>query len=563
MADKNIYTVVVADDEDELREAVCTMIPWEALGFHLVGNASNGLDALELVERLEPDLLLTDIRMPFISGIELARQVREIRPAMHIAFLSGFDDFEYAKQAIQYNIISYMLKPLTMDGLAAELKAIHEKIDARYAGLRRADSAHADRAALIIPLVLARYENAPENLETRLRQAAVDCGLLRGTDDRSTLVVMAAALDGPVDYEAGFTQLVDQSANKYLRHFVFYGCGRAVALLLGNPSDFEEYLHILADEICQLADRALGRSASVGVSREFARFSDLNDAYKQAIEALRAAADGEGGVSFTADARKTGSLCERALEIIEQHYMDEDLSLASLSAMLDVSPNHLSACIKKSEGETFINILVRRRMETAQTLLLTTDLQIQEIARRCGYTDQHYFSYCFKKYSGTSPVALRRARAAGELGPPCVGTSFRASTASGLWHSPPRPPVPPGRRVSRLRQDDRTYIYVCIPGSGICFGILRHRATPAAHYIATRLHAYRATRRRPAERREGRPWTPSGHALIFERGAVRASRKPSAFAGLFAKLCGAAENPRLRRGTPSAFPRTHCAIINR
>lgn len=94
--------------------------------------------------------------------------------------------------------------------------------------------------------------------------------------------------------------------------------------------------------------------------------------------------------------------------------MDEDLSLASLSAMLDVSPNHLSACIKKSEGETFINILVRRRMETAQALLLTTDLQIQEIARRCGYTDQHYFSYCFKKYSGTSPVALRRARAAGE-----------------------------------------------------------------------------------------------------------------------------------------------------
>ena len=229
--------------------------------------------------------------------------------------------------------------------------------------------------------------------------------------------MLAAALEGSADYEAGFTQLVEQSANKYLRHFVFYCCGRAVAVLLGNPSDFEEYLHILADEICQLADRALGRTANVGVSREFAKFGDLNDAYRQAVEALRAAAEGEGGVSFTADVRKTGSLCDRALEIIEQHYMDEDLSLASLSAMLDVSPNHLSACIKKSEGETFINILVRRRMETAQELLLTTDLQIQEIARRCGYTDQHYFSYCFKKYSGTSPVALRRARAAGEVHP--------------------------------------------------------------------------------------------------------------------------------------------------
>ena len=414
MADKNIYTVIVADDEDELREAVCTMIPWEALGFHLVGSASNGLDALELVERLEPDLLLTDIRMPFISGIELARQVREIRPAMHIAFLSGYDDFEYAKQAIQYNIISYMLKPLTMDGLAAELKSIHEKIDARYAGLRRADASHADRAAFLIPLVLAQYDNAPADLEERLRTSAAACGLLRGTDDRSTLVVLAASLEGAADYEAGFPQLVEQSANKYLRHFVFYCCGRAVSVLLGNPSDFEEYLHSLADEICQLADRALGRTANVGVSREFAHLSELNDAYRQAVEALHTAAEGEGGVSFTADARKTGSLCDRALEIIDQHYMDEDLSLASLSAMLDVSPNHLSACIKKSEGETFINILVRRRMEKAQALLLTTDMQIQEIARCCGYTDQHYFSYCFKKYSGTSPVALRRARAAGE-----------------------------------------------------------------------------------------------------------------------------------------------------
>ena len=124
MAPKTTYTVVAADDEDELREAMCTMIPWRELGFCLVGSAGNGLDALQLVEKHEPDLLLTDIRMPFISGIELARQVREVRPATHIAFLSGYDDFEYAKQAIQYNIISYMLKPLTVQGLGEELRNI-------------------------------------------------------------------------------------------------------------------------------------------------------------------------------------------------------------------------------------------------------------------------------------------------------------------------------------------------------------------------------------------------------------------------------------------------------
>ena len=139
MADKNIYTVVVADDEDELREAVCTMIPWEALGFHLVGSASNGLDALELVEHLEPDLLLTDIRMPFITGIELARQVREICPAMHIAFLSGYDDFEYAKQAIQMNVVEYILKPINADELSAVLRRLKDQLDRERAERRNVE----------------------------------------------------------------------------------------------------------------------------------------------------------------------------------------------------------------------------------------------------------------------------------------------------------------------------------------------------------------------------------------------------------------------------------------
>ena len=165
MTGKAQYTVVVADDEDELREAVCTMTPWQEFGFRLVGSASNGLDALQLVEKHQPDLLLTDIRMPFISGIELARQVREIRPATNIAFLSGYDDFQYAKQAIQYNIISYMLKPLTVEGLAAELKMIREKIDTQFAQFRQTPAGGGEldqRAALLMPLVLDDYADPEE-----------------------------------------------------------------------------------------------------------------------------------------------------------------------------------------------------------------------------------------------------------------------------------------------------------------------------------------------------------------------------------------------------------------
>ena len=125
-----MYTVVIADDEIALRRAMIKRIDWQKIGFEVIGEAENGVEALELVERLEPDLLLTDIKMPFISGINLARKVREIRPAMQIAFLSGYDDFSYAQQAIQYNIIKYLLKPISSKELTKELIDIKEKMDA-------------------------------------------------------------------------------------------------------------------------------------------------------------------------------------------------------------------------------------------------------------------------------------------------------------------------------------------------------------------------------------------------------------------------------------------------
>ena len=98
-----MYTIVFADDEEEVRQAIIKKVNWEEIGYEFVGEAGNGAEALELVEKLKPDVLLTDIQMPFVSGIELARQVREIHPSTQIVLLSGHDDFTYAQKAIQYN----------------------------------------------------------------------------------------------------------------------------------------------------------------------------------------------------------------------------------------------------------------------------------------------------------------------------------------------------------------------------------------------------------------------------------------------------------------------------
>ena len=107
--------------------------------------------------------------------------------------------------------------------------------------------------------------------------------------------------------------------------------------------------------------------------------------------------------------QKSGSIiCDKALALIESRYMDPGLSLLAISTEISVSPNYLSALIKRSTGSTFVDLLTRKRIETAKRMLLGTPMKIREIAEKCGYNDQHYFSYCFKKYEGISPNACRR-----------------------------------------------------------------------------------------------------------------------------------------------------------
>jgi two-component system response regulator YesN len=109
---KELYKVLLVDDEDEIRGRIASMIS-EDIGFQIVGSASNGYDALELIEKTMPDVVLTDIRMPFIDGIELAKILRTDFPDIKVAFLSGFSEFDYARKAIELNVVSYLMKPVT------------------------------------------------------------------------------------------------------------------------------------------------------------------------------------------------------------------------------------------------------------------------------------------------------------------------------------------------------------------------------------------------------------------------------------------------------------------
>ena len=128
------------------------------------------------------------------------------------------------------------------------------------------------------------------------------------------------------------------------------------------------------------------------------------------MEALKIARSG-GGLYAAGGWDDMAMLCARALKIIEKEYMDEELSLQSVSERLHISPNYLGANIKKFYGDTFMNLLIKKRMDVALKLLQGSSSRIAEVARRCGYADQSYFGYCFKKYYGQSPARMRQEAA--------------------------------------------------------------------------------------------------------------------------------------------------------
>ena len=403
MDKQNLLSVVVADDEQELLGAVCKLIDWEGIGFKLVGRASNGLDALQLVEELQPDFLLTDIHMPFISGTALAAQVKAVQPLIQVAFLSGYDEFEYAQQGIASEVIAYLLKPISMAQLTQELIEIHRKIEKKQADFSaaRQDASNYQAVAAAMLLDCYFYTGRVENLKALSRM---------GLAPESIRSVTVAALSC-ADADAQACQTALGAAEKFLsRQYPcrgFCSAGRIV-LLLTSENGFLQ-LHAAIDELRRALKRLLDLDVSAGISKEHAPDADFHEAYKEAMEALKTAetesgfcaADGQSGID---------QLCGRVLQIIDKEYMDETLTLQSVSDRLHVSASYLGPNIKKNAGDTFINLLIRKRMAVALNLLQSSDSRIAEIARRCGYSDQSYFGYCFKKFYGVSPAKMRQER---------------------------------------------------------------------------------------------------------------------------------------------------------
>lgn len=528
-----MYHVVIADDEQNIREAIVMQVQWEKLGFCIVGQAENGAEALELVGRLVPDLLITDIKMPFISGMELAKQVRMSHPGIDIVFLTGYDDFEYTKQAIKYNAADYWLKPISIEDITLELSNLRIKLDQKWETLKSEQlglnllyqNKRLAKDNFLVSLVLDKKHFS--KLETQIRLMGPE---FFGTDifeqitrNPGNFQMFSIELEGEEKgkYLESSRNITENLLRQYLAGETFVYDGKIHVLISDTEENMNRAVGLLHKDILQSIRRILGVSVSMGVSNVYHNLDLSYMAYREAVGALHYTDGSEVQIVYINDIEKDsdlklgflnniistldekiklatpkevdeyikevfagfkekklsrsdfnvcvlemislvyrsarsviaessfnsklvdglffnnsyeeieqqlGEMCvgacqsitgqrqknadiiaSKAMDMIQNQFGDSGLSLNVLSEQLHCSSNYLSALIKKVHGESFINLLTKRRMEYARDQLLCSNLKIFEIAVASGYVDQHYFSYCFKKYYGVSPNKIRES----------------------------------------------------------------------------------------------------------------------------------------------------------
>ncbi|HIT68338.1 MAG TPA: response regulator [Candidatus Aphodomonas merdavium] len=163
-----MYSAVLCDDNEIILEGLKAGIDWKSLGIDVIGTAADGQEARQLMERQLPDILITDIRMPLLDGLELTRWAKGRNEQMAVVIISGYDDFQYARQAVRLGVIDYVLKPIDME----EFLGILQKVVARCGQARQM---HRYTAAALLRAA-AHAEMSDEALERECKRAQLDCG---------------------------------------------------------------------------------------------------------------------------------------------------------------------------------------------------------------------------------------------------------------------------------------------------------------------------------------------------------------------------------------------------
>lgn len=293
-----MYKMIIVDDEDEVREGVKQLTNWERCGFELVGDFSNGRDALEAVERLRPDVVITDINMPYMDGMELAAHLNALYRELKVVILTGYEDFDYAKQAIKLKVKDYLLKPINLQEFTDFLLKMKRELSEEQA--RMEDMAVLQqRLNESFPLLRERFLHKLVTIpmtENDIHQKFLD---FRQVLDGPDYLAMLMDLEEPAE-QSGSSSYGDTELLRFAMHniaqeviqeehggIVFQaGHDKSVALLGGTAEEIAIQSQKLASHVGEAVRKYLKRDVSIGIGSIYPTRTKLRLSYQEASSAL-------------------------------------------------------------------------------------------------------------------------------------------------------------------------------------------------------------------------------------------------------------------------------------
>ncbi|MCI8923770.1 MAG: response regulator [Lachnospiraceae bacterium] len=403
---ENKRKVLIVEDEVLVREGLKSVIGWDKLGMEVVGDAANGRQALEIYERERPDIVLTDIRMPVMDGLELIARIREEDKKTGIVILTCYEEFGYLQEALRMGVSDYILKlkmkPAEIEAAMAKVKKKLDEDEENGAGPDGAEEFRLQKE---------------EELKRYIFYHQVSIGFFRSRMERLSLAVkekdMVLLRVVIQRYEKARLKIMDDRG--MLIRFVIlntteeimekYGGGETIQegpdcfLLFMNvvndPKDEDSWMEKMQKEISHVLSNFMGVRAVWGVSGVFQSFTELPDKYQECCQKMQ-----DERVDLSVEIYE-------AVRYIEGN-LTQRLTLNQVASSINLSPNYLSSLFKKELGVGFVDYITEKRVERAKELLENTGLKTYEVAQQAGFVDESYFSKTFKRLTGKRPSAFRK-----------------------------------------------------------------------------------------------------------------------------------------------------------
>lgn len=406
------YTVLIAEDELLVRVGIKSSIPWEQLGLRLESEISNGTALLNQLQELPPDILLLDINLPGVSGLEVMRVIREQKLPTKVIIISGLNDFPTVREALRLGACEYIHKPQLKQG---ELIDVLQRItnDLQPSSQPSASQLPTDRAQAVdrvmyLQNILSRPENLPPAQEDTI---------LFGPGPFLLIHFVPKAL-------AGQGAIADRN-NHFLANSLANLAAESVSGKAGvqfiHAAQNQFYLFIFSNSEKPFADQA--RELETQISQVFRRFANLDVRFSisdpftdfanfsQVVEQVRwSLLDEMWMAGYVPEETYLGTVRDIVC-FLQSHYA-EDISLDTLAEQFRLSRYYISRLFKSETGYNLFSFLNQIRIGASKNLLLETDMRIYEVADTVGFNSAINFNYAFNRVVGISPSTYREQKRA-------------------------------------------------------------------------------------------------------------------------------------------------------